>query len=90
MPAEAPAAHARRASPGSIRKCTLAAFHISGQDIGSPARADMPLVAGGFTSGDVDTSDYLAGNFHGPDHEETYGVFDTGNYVGAFGARRNP
>ena len=50
----------------------------------------MPLVDGAFTSGDVDTSDYLAGNFHGPDHEETYGVFDTGNYVGAFGARRNP
>ena len=63
---------------------------ISGQDIGSPAWADMPLVDGAFTSGDVDTSDYLAGNFHGPDHEETYGVFDTGSYVGVFGARRNP
>jgi len=63
---------------------------ISGQDIGSPAWADMPLVDGGFTSGDIDTSDYLAGDFHGPDHEETYGVFDTGDYVGAFGAKRNP
>ena len=33
-------------------------------------------------------SDYLTGNFHGPDHEEAYGVFDTGAYVGAFGAKR--
>ena len=50
--------------------------------------ADAPLVDGRFTSGDVDTGDYLAGDFHGPNHEEAYGVFDTGNYVGALGAKR--
>ena len=32
--------------------------------------------------------DYMAGNFHGSDHEEAYGVFDTGAYVGAFGAMK--
>ena len=63
-------------------------IEISGQDIGAPAWADMPLVDGRFTSGDVDTGDYVAGDFHGPNHEETYGVFDTGTYVGAFGAKR--
>ena len=63
-------------------------IEISGQDIEAPAWADMPLVDGRFTSGEVDTGDYLAGDFHGPDHEETYGVFDTGSYVGAFGAKR--
>lgn len=63
-------------------------IEISGQDLGAPAWADMPLVDGRFTSGDVDTGDYLAGDFHGPNHEETYGVFDTGSYVGAFGAKR--
>ena len=30
----------------------------------------------------------MAGNFHGSAHEEAYGVFDTGAYVGAFGAMR--
>lgn len=65
-------------------------IELSGQDIGAPAWADVPLLDGRFTSGDVDTGDYLAGDFHGPDHEETYGVFDTGSYVGAFGAKRNP
>ena len=63
-------------------------IEISGQDIGAPEWVDMPLVDGRFTSGDVDTGDYLAGDFHGPNHEETYGVFDTGDYVGAFGAKR--
>ena len=33
--------------------------------------------------------DYPEGNFHGQDHEETYGVFDTGAYIGAFGAKRD-
>ena len=63
-------------------------IEISGQDIGASEWADMPLVDGRFTSGGVDTGDYLAGGFHGPSHEETYGVFDTGSYVGAFGAKR--
>ena len=62
---------------------------ISGQDIGSPGWADIPLTDGRFASGSVGTSDFLEGNFHGPDHGETYGVFDTGTYVGAFGAKRD-
>ena len=28
--------------------------------------------------------------FHGPGHGEAFGTFDTGAYVGAFGARRVP
>ena len=62
---------------------------IAGHDVGSPAWADIPLVDGGFASGAVDTGDYLEGHFHGSDHSETYGVFDTGDYVGGFGAKRN-
>ena len=48
----------------------------------------MPLAQGSFASGTAGRDDYLEGNFHGPDHEEAYGVFDTGAYVGAFAARR--
>lgn len=60
---------------------------VPGFVIGSPAWADMPLVDGGFASGSAGT-DRLEGNFHGPDHGETWGVFDTGAHVGAFGAKR--
>ena len=49
----------------------------------------MPVVDGGFTAGTAGT-DYLQGNFHGPAHEEAWGVFDTTGYLGAFGARRAP
>ena len=47
----------------------------------------MPFVGGRFATGAAGT-DYIAGDFHGPDHEEVWGVLDTGAYVGAFGARR--
>lgn len=60
---------------------------VSGFSIGAPGWTDMPLYSGGFISGTVGR-DYLEGNFHGPAHEETYGVFDTGAYIGAFGAKR--
>ena len=33
-------------------------------------------------------ADRIEGRFHGPGHEEAWGVFDTGAYVGAFGAKR--
>ena len=49
--------------------------------------SDIPLANGRYESG-RQGSDYVAGNFHGPAQEETYGVFDTGTYVGAFGAKR--
>ena len=48
---------------------------------------NLAVTAGGFTSG-ARGVDYLQGNFHGPMHEETYGVFDTDAYTGAFGAMR--
>ncbi len=47
----------------------------------------IPLTNGRYESG-RQGSDYVAGDFHGPAHDETYGVFDTGAYVGAFGAKR--
>ncbi|MCY4602572.1 MAG: hypothetical protein OXF27_21935 [Acidobacteria bacterium] len=34
-------------------------------------------------------SDRIEGRLHGPAHEEAWGVFDTGAYIGAFGAKRD-
>lgn len=65
------------------------AIDVPGHDIGAPGWADMPLVDGGFTAGIAGT-DYLRGNFHGPAHEEAWGVFDTTGYLGVFGAKRTP
>ena len=65
-----------------------AAIEVAGTDIGAPGWKDMPLAQGRFASGTAGQDDYLEGNFHGPNHEEAYGVFDTGAYVGAFGAKR--
>ncbi len=62
---------------------------IAGFAIGSPAWSDMPPANGRFATGSVG-NDRLEGNFHGPNHSETYGTFDTGAYVGAFGAKRVP
>ena len=42
---------------------------------------------GGFGKGAAG-ADRIDGRFHGPDHDEAWGTFDTGAYVGAFGARR--
>ena len=64
------------------------AVDVPGHDIGAPDWADLPLVAGAFTSGTAGT-DYLGGAFHGPGHEEAWGVFDTTGHVGAFGVRRD-
>lgn len=60
---------------------------LSGRAIGSSAWNDMPLAGGEYGAGSVGR-DFLKGKFHGPNHEETYGVFDTGTWVGAFGARK--
>ena len=57
--------------------------------IGAPGWADMPLAGGRFTAGTAG-ADYLGGHFHGPAHEEAWGVFDTADYIGAFGAKRTP
>ena len=47
----------------------------------------MAPAAGGFAQ-DAAGTGRIEGRFHGPGHEEAWGVFDTGAYVGAFGARR--
>ena len=59
---------------------------IEGFDISAPGWDDMPVTDGRFAS-DVGGV-RMEGSFHGPNHEEAYGVFDTGAYVGAFGAKR--
>ena len=61
---------------------------IGSYAIGSEGWNDIPLADGRFVIGTAG-SDYLEGNFHGPDHSETYGVFDTGAFIGAFGAKRD-
>ena len=48
---------------------------------------DMQPVDGGFAKGTAG-SNRIEGRFHGPDHEEAWGTFDTGAHVGAFGAKR--
>lgn len=60
---------------------------IDGRSIGSSAWNNIPLERGDYGTGIVGR-DYLRGKFHGPAHEETYGVFDTGTWAGAFGAKR--
>jgi len=73
--------------PDLARPRIGAEIEVAGNDISAPAWKDMPLAQGSFTSGTAG-QDYLEGNFHGPKHEEAYGVFDTGAYVGAFAAMR--
>ncbi len=65
------------------------AMDVPGHIIGAPGWADMALDNGAFSSGTAGT-DHLSGAFHGPAHEEAYGVFDTADYIGAFGAKRVP
>lgn len=62
---------------------------IAGYDIDPPSRNGIPIRNGRYNTG-LRGSDYIEGNFHGLAHRETYGVFDTGAYVGAFGAERTP
>ena len=47
---------------------------------------DMPLANGGCARGTAGT-DRIDGRFHGSGHEDAWGVFDTGAYVEAFGAK---
>ena len=62
---------------------------VPGHAIDAPGWADMGLEEGRFASGSAGT-DRLSGSFHGPGHEEAWGVFDTTGHVGSFGARRQP
>ena len=60
---------------------------VPGYAIGSSFWNDMPLEGGLFEAG-LRGADYIGGGFGGPQHEEVYGAFDTGTYIGAFGAKR--
>lgn len=60
---------------------------VDGNPIGKADWMDLPLAEDGFSFGTAG-DDYLEGNFHGVDHSETYGVFDTDTFTGAFGAKR--
>ena len=60
---------------------------IEGYAIDSPAWDRIRLYNGRFATGSKGR-DRLVGDFYGPAHEEGYGAFDTGAYVGAFGTRR--
>ena len=61
---------------------------VDGFRIGPAEWSNVEIADGRFAHGAVADEDYLEGNFHGPAHEEAYGVFDTGSYTGAFGAKR--
>ena len=63
-------------------------IEVDGNPIGNSAWADLPLSSGGFTFGSPG-DDYVEGNFHGANHSEAYGVFDTDNFTGAFGAKQD-
>ena len=63
-----------------------ASIALGDQEIG--AWRAMPLHRGRYESGTPGTGNHLVGNFHGPSHEETYGVFDTGSFLGAYGAKK--
>ena len=60
---------------------------VPGYEINSPTWSDIPLDAGRFSTGTVG-SDYVEGDFYGPEHDEAYGVFDTGSYIGVFGGKK--
>lgn len=62
-------------------------IEVAGNPIGKPGWTGMSLVDGRFVSGAAGR-DYLEGHFYGVDNSEAYGVFDTDNFTGAFGAKR--
>jgi len=61
---------------------------IPGHDVSAPGWETMALANGRYAS--ETEGAYLEGHFLGPDHSETFGVFDTGRYVGVFGAQEAP
>ncbi|MDE0522108.1 MAG: hypothetical protein OXH79_09165 [Boseongicola sp.] len=61
--------------------------HVPVHEFGS----ESPVTLDGSGSCDTGTArtDDLRGAFHGPGHEEAWGVFDTTGRLGAFGAKRS-
>lgn len=64
------------------------AINVPRHEIGAPEWDSMRLSAGRFTAGTPGGGDWLEGNFHEPDHAEAWGVLDTTDSIGAFGAKR--
>ena len=62
-------------------------IRIGGTRIGTSAWSNIPLAGGRFETGSG-FNDRIVGHFHGPNHEETYGTFDTHDWSGVFGAKR--
>ena len=54
------------------------------------ATGPTPRGGGGFFEKGTAGDDFIEGRSYGPDHEEAWGVFDTCDYVGAFGAKKEP
>ncbi len=50
----------------------------------------LQSVGGSFNSSGTNQPGSLQGRFQGSGHEEAWGVFDTPDYIGAFGAKREP
>ena len=61
-------------------------IEVGGNPIGKSGWTDMPLASGHFVFGGPG-DDYVEGHLHGASHSEAYGVFDTDNFTGAFGAK---
>ena len=60
-------------------------------NISLPSWASMPLNNGHFFADGgalIDSYNSIEGKFHGPNHEEAYGVFDNGTWLGTFGAKK--
>lgn len=64
-----------------------AEVRLEGSSIGSSAWRSIPLAGGRFETG-TGFDDRIVGNFHGPDHEEAWGTFDTRDWSGVFGAKK--
>jgi len=71
----------------STEPAVSVAIDIDGSPIDKPGWTDLSLAGGHFQYGTAE-ADYLEGNFHGAEHSEAYGVFDTDTFTGAFGAKR--
>ena len=64
-----------------------AEIRIGLTQIGSRDWSNIPLSDGRFETGSG-FDDHIVGNFHGSDHEEAWGAFDTRDWSGVFGAKK--
>ncbi len=71
----------------SGRPTVDAEIRIGLSRVGPPGWSGIPLSGGRFETGSG-FDDHIVGNFHGPDHEEAWGAFDTSDWSGVFGAKK--